>query len=108
MSKFLDNRKTSELIQAILALENIDEAKRFLRDLLTEGELVEFANRWQAAQMLDKNVSYTTIRGKTGLSSATVARISKWLNKGMGGYKLMLNKFANHHHGTSSFEKGLG
>jgi TrpR-related protein YerC/YecD len=103
-----DNKETEDLLKAVLALKNTKEAKRFFRDLLTEAELIEFANRWQAAQMLDKNVSYSTITSKTGLSSTTIARIAKWLNNGMGGYRLMLNKLNGHHHSASSFEKGLG
>jgi TrpR-related protein YerC/YecD len=85
-------KETKELIRAICRLENETEAGKFLRDLLTEQELVEFGKRWQAAQMLDKNVPYAEIEKKTGLSSRTVARIAKWLNKGMGGYKLMIKR----------------
>ena len=103
-----DNKKTQALIKAVLALRNNSEAKRFLRDLLTPEELAEFGNRWLAAQMLSRDISYTTIRGKTGLSSATIARISKWLNRGMGGYKLIIGRFAKHHRNAfSSFGKGL-
>jgi len=102
-----DNPKTEALLKAVLALRNTSEAKRFFRDLLTEAELIEFGNRWQTAKMLDRNIPYSTITAKTGLSSTTIARVSQWLNNGMGGYKLILNKLA-HHHGSSSFEKGLG
>jgi len=101
-----DNKKTGSLIEAVLALKNKQEAKSFLRDLLTAEELGEFGNRWQAAQMLNEKISYTTIRGKTGLSPRTIARISKWLNKGMGGYKLIISRLSNHHR-TLSFGKGL-
>ncbi|MBU1203395.1 hypothetical protein KKH39_05125 [Patescibacteria group bacterium] len=90
------NKKTENLIDAILALKNSTEAKRFLRDLLTSAEIAEFSNRWQAAQMLNKKIPYTEIIKKTGLSSTTVARISKWLNGNVGGYRLMINKL-NHH-----------
>ncbi|MEK9153747.1 MAG: YerC/YecD family TrpR-related protein, partial [Patescibacteria group bacterium] len=94
------NTKTTEnLLKAILALKNTNEAKKFLRDLLTEPEICEFGRRWQAAQMLSQKIPYTTIEKKTGLSSTTVARISKWLNKGMGGYKLVINRL-NHHNPT--------
>mgnify|MGYP001165332284 CR=1 FL=1 len=103
MSKW-DNKLTQDLFEAILALKNKKEAKKFFRDLLTEPELIEFGKRWQAAQMLNDKVPYTEIVEKTGLSSTTVARISKWLKKGMGGYKLMLARL---HHSNSSFEKGL-
>ena len=97
-----NNQKTENLIEAILALKTKREARRFLRDLMTEPEIIEFGNRWKAAQMLDQKVSYIEIEKKTGLSSATIARVSQWLNKGMGGYKLMLNRLNLNHHPSSS------
>lgn len=100
-----DNKKINELMIAVLALRNRDEAKRFFRDLLTEKELIEFGNRWKAARMLAKNVPYVEIEKETGLSSTTVARVSKWLNSGKGGYKLMLKKLD--HHNLSFIGKGL-
>ena len=79
-------------MKALLALKNAGQAKRFLRDLLTEAELIEFGNRWQAAQMLDRGVSYAAIAEATGLSSRTIARIKRWLTSGMGGYKIVLER----------------
>jgi len=105
MSITWDNKKTDALAEAVLALEDKAEAKKFLRDLLTESEIIEFGNRWQAAQMLDKKISYTAISGKTGLSPRTIARISDWLKNGKGGYRLMLNRL--HHHNSIPFGKGL-
>lgn len=103
--KTLDSAKTKKLIDTIVALKNQSEARMFLRDLLTEQELSEFGSRWKAAQMLNDKVPYSKIEKKTGLSSTTIARISKWLNKGMGGYKLMLKK--TNHRKHSSFEREL-
>jgi len=97
-----DNKTTEELFRAVLELKDVREAKKFFRDLLTEAELLEFGKRWQAAQMLDAQVPYTEIVAKTGLSSTTVARISKWLKRGTGGYKLMLARLATHHASHSS------
>lgn len=94
------------LYSAIVELKTTEETRRFLRDLLTEEELLEFGRRWQAAQLLDKNVPYTKIVKKTGLSSTTIARVSKWLNRGMGGYKLMLKRIS-HHHASSPAGKGV-
>ena len=85
-------KNIDELIKAILLLENPKEARRFLRDLLTESELIEFGKRWKAARMLNEKNPYDKIIKETGLSSTTVARVSDWLNKGKGGYKLMLKK----------------
>lgn len=90
-------------------MRNKDETKKFLRDLLTEDEILEFSARWQAARLLNDKVSYTTIRGKTGLSPRTIARISLWLNKGMGGYKLIISRLGLHHHNSVlPHHKGTG
>lgn len=101
-----DNTKTRDLMRAIVALKTADEAKRFFRDLLTDEEILEVGKRWEVAQLLDKKVSYTKIVKKTGLSSTTIARVSKWLNNGMGGYKLMLNRISHHAH-ASPVRKGV-
>lgn len=84
-----------ELVKTILALQTEKEVANFLRDLLTEQEIIEFAKRWKTARLLNNKVSYLEIEKQTGLSSTTIARVSQWLNKGMGGYKLMLNRL--HH-----------
>jgi TrpR-related protein YerC/YecD len=97
-----NNRKTEDLGKAFLALETAREAKLFLRDLLTEKELLELGNRWKAVRMLDEGISYSKIIEETGLSSTTVARISMWLKEGTGGYRLMLDRISNNHHRTLS------
>lgn len=98
------NADIKSLYNAILSLKDENEAQKFFRDLLTESEISEFANRWKVARLLNQNVQYEEITAQTGMSSTTIARISKWLNKGMGGYKLMLNRMKSkttNHHTTS-------
>lgn len=89
---YLHSQDARELFKAFMSLENYDECRKFLRDLLTEAELKEFINRWKVARMLDKKVPYEQIEKATGMSSTTVARISKWLVSGMGGYRLILDR----------------
>lgn len=96
-----NNQKTKELIEAILAIEKEKEAKAFLRDLMTEKEIVEFGNRWKAAKMLAKKMTYPEIQKETGLSTRTIARISNWIKNGKGGYRTMINKLNIHHHNSS-------
>lgn len=94
--------KTSDsdnLFSAILSLQSKDEAERFFRDLLTEGEIIEFSARFRVVRLLDERVPYTQIEKETGLSSATIARIAKWLNTGMNGYRLVLDR-AHHAHSS--------
>lgn len=83
------------LYKAILTLKTPDEATRFFRDLLTEAEIKEFANRWQMVQMIAQGISYFDIAKQMGVSTTTVARCAKWLNHGMGGYKLALKRLHN-------------
>jgi TrpR-related protein YerC/YecD len=100
--------KRVQFVESILSLKNADETKRFLRDLMTTGEIEEFSNRLLAAQLLSKDVQYNAIIEETGLSSATIARISKWLNGSLGGYRLVLNRLSSTHHNNSTkIEKGL-
>jgi TrpR-related protein YerC/YecD len=99
------SNENKRLLQAILALETSDEARRFLRDLMTEGELEEFAKRLKTAEMLTDKIPYSVIEKETGFSSTTVARVSKWLNGKQGGYKSMINKL--HHHNSIQTRRGL-
>jgi TrpR-related protein YerC/YecD len=97
------NNDNKKLVEAFLSLENIGEAQAFLRDLMTEDEIKEFANRLKAARMLLEKIPYSAIIKTTGLSSTTVARVSKWLNSPLGGYKTILNRL--HHRNQSSREE---
>lgn len=97
--------ENKRIIKAIISLASADQAKRFLRDLMTEGEIKEFAKRFKTAEMLSNKVPYTTIGKETGFSSTTIARVSKWLSNGMGGYKSIINKL--HHHNSIQQRRGL-
>ena len=103
------NWKTKEnqnLIEALLSLTSKSDVEKFLRDLMTEGEIEEFAKRLKTAEMLLNNVPYSTIEKETGFSSTTVARVSKWLNSGKNGYKEVIAKL-HHHHSQTPVGKGL-
>ena len=95
----------AKLAQAILALETPEETRRFLRDLMTENEIEEFSKRLQAAEMLMEKIPYSSIEEQTGLSSTTVARVSKWLNGKEGGYRTIINRV--HHHHSIQARRGL-
>jgi len=86
--------KLRTLEEAILGLDNTEEIQCFISDLFTDAELKEFRNRWKAAQLLSQEVPYSKIEDATGLSSTTVARVSKWLRTGKGGYKLVLDRLS--------------
>ena len=81
-----------ELYAAILSLETESEAELFLEDLCTIKELESMCQRLQAAKMLLDGKTYIEIVDATEISSATLARVSKCVRYGKGGYKAALTK----------------
>ena len=69
-----------------LTLRTRDEAKRFLRDLCTRGELEALAHRWQIVRLLEEGRPYLEIAERVHTSTATVTRVAQWLRHGAGGY----------------------
>ncbi|MDD5463770.1 MAG: YerC/YecD family TrpR-related protein [Candidatus Moranbacteria bacterium] len=98
------NNENQRFIQAILALNTEMEARKFLRDLMTKNEIIEFAKRLQIAELLMKKIPYSKIE-EAGFSSTTIARVSQWLANGEGGYKIIINKL--HHQDSDRLGKGL-
>lgn len=86
------NEVIREFFQAILSLKNSQELSRFCFDILSKHEIREIANRYQVAKMLKAKIPYCKIEAETGLSSATIAKISHDFKKGSGGYKLALKR----------------
>src|SRR6188474_1648905 len=83
---------TEALLDAVVRLEDRDEAARFLRDLCTLNELRDMAQRWAVARLLDDGMHYAQISRETGASTATITRIASWLNHGEGGYRGALER----------------
>ncbi|MGB0714551.1 MAG: YerC/YecD family TrpR-related protein [Phycisphaerae bacterium] len=86
------NRQADDLLRAVLQLRTVPEARRFIRDLMTEDEIRMIVTRWQVAEALHAGKTYRQIEEELGLSSRTIARISHWLRDGEGGYRLMLHR----------------
>jgi len=77
----------TEMYEAILMLETLDECMRFFDDLCSVTELRAIEQRFQVARMLNKGNVYNTILEQTGASSATISRVNRSLNYGKDGYR---------------------
>lgn len=88
-----------DLADALLVLRNRDEARRFLRDLCTLGELEALAHRWQIARLVDDGRPYLDVAETVHTSTATVTRVAHWLRHGAGGYTLALERTARRKEG---------
>ena len=94
--------KLSDDISTVLSkLDDKTEVFSFLRDLLSEQEIIEFSRRFEVAKMLEEKISYTNIEEKTKMSSTTIARISKFLKWDNFWYKIaisIIKSISNKHH----------
>ena len=95
------NKKTRQLSYVLSKISNEKTIQNFLRDVMTEKEIIEIASRLQAAKMLNEKINYEAVIAKTNLSSRTVARISKWLKNGCKGY-IEAIKIINKNHRITS------
>jgi TrpR-related protein YerC/YecD len=82
------------LYDAFVALSTREEAKAFLTDLCTPGELRAFAERWHVARLLDGgNASYREVAEKAAASTTTVVRVARFLkDMPYGGYRQVLDR----------------
>lgn len=86
------NKSTDDLCQALLSLRTQAECYAFLEDICTIKEILNIAQRLTVTKMLAKGASYAEIGKKTGVSTATISRISKCYAYGTGGYRLVIRR----------------
>jgi TrpR-related protein YerC/YecD len=87
-----------QFAEALVAIDDARLMENFLRDVMTEKEIIEISFRLEAARMLQAGSKYTDIVAKTKLSSRTVARISDWMQNGCSGYSAVLEQMDHHGH----------
>lgn len=75
------------LCEAIVKFEDANSCARFFEDLCTPGELGAMVGRWQVALMLEQKIPYRKINKLTGVSTATITRVARFMETGHGGYK---------------------
>lgn len=81
-----------ELVKAMLKLRTSEEIELFLSDILSPKEIQNISNRWHAVTLLSSKNNYLDIQKQTGLSSATVAKMSTSLKYGSGMLKTILER----------------
>ena len=86
-----------QFVEVLLSMNSKSDMQNFLRDVLTDKEIIEISARLEAARMLASGEKYTAITAKTKLSSRTVARISDWLQNGCNGYQAALKTLQHSH-----------
>lgn len=80
------------LFETILSCETTEELDDLFDDLCTYKEVEQMAQRIEAAKMLTQGKTYAEIIEKTEISSATLSRVSRCVQRGSGGYARVLSK----------------
>ena len=86
------SKSIDRLFEVILTLETVEDCYRFFEDVCTIKELEDMAQRLDAAVLLDQGENYQNISQKIGISTATISRVSKCLEYGTGGYKIVIER----------------
>lgn len=76
---------------AILTLKTPDDCRAFFEDICTIKELQSIAQRFRVAALLDEGRNYLEVSEETGASSATISRVNRCLNYGIGYRKTLDN-----------------
>ena len=90
--KPLHNADVDALFEAILSLQSVEECYAFFEDACTIKEILDISQRLKAAKMLAAGVNYAEISRETGMSTATISRVSKCLEYGAGGYRSVMER----------------
>ena len=88
--------EVEQLLDALAALDDKNTLFALLEDLFTVREIRESSQRLEVARLLDKGYSYAKIEQVTGASATTIARVSKCLSYGAGGYRAALDELGKH------------
>ncbi len=91
----MDKRYTEEtqvLFEALLRLKTPEECRMLLDDLCTVKEIRDMAQRLKVAALLREGTAYNRINEATGVSTATISPVSRCLDYGSGGYRLILDR----------------
>lgn len=82
------------LLDVFASLDDKDTLFALMEDMFTIREIKESSQRLAVARLLDAGKSYAKIEELTGASATTIARVSKCLSYGAGGYRAALDELA--------------
>lgn len=82
--------EVENLLRVFVGLDDRDVVFALLEDMFTIREIKETSQRLAVACLLDAGRSYAAIEEATGASATTIARVSKCLSYGSGGYAAAL------------------
>ena len=80
------------LLDAILELQDREEAYIFFEDICTINEIMSLSQRFEVASMLREKKTYLDIAEKTGASTATISRVGRLLTDENDGIEMAIRR----------------
>lgn len=90
--KDIHTESVERLFKVIAELRTVEECYSFFQDVCTVNEILDMAQRFDTAVMLYNGENYINVTQKMGISTATISRVNKCLQKGNGGYRSAIEK----------------
>ena len=81
-----------DLYSALARVKDGRDMGLILEDLCTFKEVEQMAQRLKSAELLLEGKTYAEVIAVTSISSATLSRVSKCVQKGSKGYQKLLSK----------------
>ena len=95
VAKITPEEQKRELFRMLASLDGAASFERLFDDLCTYNEIEQMAQRLVAAELLIGGATYNQVMSKTGISSATLSRVSRCLQRGSGGYSEIVRATLN-------------
>jgi len=95
VTKSRESSALRQLAEALASLRDAGEVRQFLDDLCTPAELEALVDRWRVVPLLLHGVPYREIHERTAVSVTTIGRVSRALERGSGGYRLVAERLAH-------------
>lgn len=97
-----------KLAKALSLLHNSEEIAHFLKDLLTEAEVLMLARRLQIAESLIDGLTFDQIRTNLKAGPNTIAKVQTWLELYGEGYRTVINRGSKKDRHENEYSKPFG
>ncbi len=98
-AKRLSKKEIDELfidfVKAMDSVRNSVEASNFIKDLLTEQELIILVRRLQVVRLLEQNYTYKQIHKVMRVGNSTVTKVHAWMDLYGEGYRTVIGRTKN-------------
>ena len=95
-------KSTTELFETLIQIKSVGDFEKLFEDLCTYNEIEQMGERLVAAKMLLEGKTYAQITSQCNISTATLSRVSRCVQRGSGGYNKVLKSLIEKENSTGT------